>query len=233
MAITAFSNLSITISDGGTVPSVDYLPTKIYVDIGSGNILKVTWNTPTASGNAVDSYIIYVLAYDSAAGSYKSVYTANIGKVNEYYLPASLFAASGQSFTPICIYAEAVSAYGKDYNGISNMAMVNVSKGCGTYTKVDTGYAQPVLKRTLTFANLDYVALKDTSGNEITDANGEPIYTKLASVQDDTTGWTLMQEFYAKDENNNWQKSNIAYEVLTDSNGEVVTDSSNNPVYVL
>ena len=61
MAISAFSNLAITISDGGTVPSLDYLSTKTYVNIGSGNVLKVSWNTPTATNNAVDSYKIYIL----------------------------------------------------------------------------------------------------------------------------------------------------------------------------
>ena len=53
MAISAFSNLAITISDGGTVPSLDYLSTKTYVNIGSGNVLKVSWNTPTATDDPV------------------------------------------------------------------------------------------------------------------------------------------------------------------------------------
>ena len=238
MAITAFSNLSITISDGGTVPSLDYLSTKTYVNIGTGNVLRVSWNTPTAADNAVDSYKITVLNYDSSSGNYKTLYSANIGDVNEFYLRASLLNALPQSFVQLRIYVEAISKYGSAYSGVSAEQSVYVSRGCGTYVKVSTGYPQPIMKRALAFTKL----------------TGD---TGISSVQDPVTGWTLMQEFHGPgsldgivfdsddltlvDANGrtlyiagiSWSKSDISYEVLTDVDGEIITDINDGAVYVL
>lgn len=233
MAINAFSNLSIAISDGGTVPSLNYLSNKTYVDIGSGNILKISWSTPTATNNAVDNYVVNILKYDAATASYKSFYRANIGNVNEFYLKSSLFNSLKQSYIPLRIYVEAVSKYGTAYNGTSNVELVSVGKGCGMYTRVTEGYKQPIMKRTLGFTRLDYLTLTDATGKAISTADDNVLYGKASSVQDAATGWALMQEFYEKDSNNDWQLSDLQYEVLTDASGEVVTDANNNIVCVL
>ena len=233
MAITAFSNFSITISDGGTVPSLDYLSTKTFVDIGTGNVLKISWNTPTATDNAVNSYKVYILRYDSASGSYKALYDADIGDINEFYLKSALFNNISQSFIPLRIYVEAVSKYGAVYNGISNITAVNVSKGSGSYTKVEEGYAQPVMKRSLAFTKLDYKAITTSDGTVLTGEDGKAIYGKTSSVQDASTGWSLVQEFYSKDASDKWHISDMSFEALTDINGEIVTDINGDTVYVL
>ena len=233
MAINAFSNLTITVSNGGTVPSIDYLDKPTYVDIGSGNVLKVSWNTPTATNNAVDTYKIYILSYDSGSASYKSLYTANIGNVNEFYLKSSLFASDTKSFFQLRIYVEAISKYGSSYNGTSNTVSVYVSKGCGNYTKVASGYSQPVMKRTLAFAKVNQVTLAAKDGTQVTDDSGKSVYVKLLNTQDDASDWALMQEFYHKDTTGKWQQSDIQYEVLTDANGDIVTDGSDSPIYML
>lgn len=231
MAISAFSNLAITLSDGGTVPSLDYLSTKTYVNIGSGNVLKVSWNTPAATNNAVDSYKVYILIYDTATASYKSLYSANIGNVNEFYVKSTLFNSVTQSFAQLRIYVEAVSKYGTAYNGTSAIKAVNVSKGSGSYVKVSTGYAQPIQKRTLAFAKVNTKSLM-LDGAAVTDAQGRAIYMPASSVQDTTTGWTLMQQTYSNTPNG-WRENDIAYEVLTDANGEIITDTNNDSIYVL
>ena len=233
MAISAFSNLSITVSDGGTVPHLDYVSSKVYVDIGSGNILKISWNTPTATNNAVDSYKVYVLKYDTASASYKAFYSANIGNVNEFYLKSSLFSSVTQSFNKVSIYVEAISKYGTAYNGTSNVVLTAISKGAGTYEKITTGYAQPVMKRALAFTKLDLAPVLDASGVQVNDSAGKAVYTKASSVQDSTTGWTLMQKFFAKDANGNWKTNDLKYEALTDSSGEVVKDQNDDIIYVL
>ena len=233
MAIEAFSNLSMIVSNGGTVPSIDYLFYKTYVNIGSGNVLKISWNAPTAANNLVDSYKIYILIYDPASASYQYLYNKNIGNVNEFYLKSTLLNTVSQSFMQLYMYVEAVSAYGAQYNGISNIEYVYVSRGCSSYINVEEGYTQPIMKRTLAFAKVDYVAFVDDSGVEITDDNGDIIYLKASSTQDDTNGWTLMQEFHTKDSNNIWKVSDASYEVLTDSNGEIITDQNNDIVYLL
>jgi hypothetical protein len=235
VAITAFSNFSITISDGGTVPSLDYLSNKTFVNIGSGNILKVHWNTPTATNNFVDSYKIYILRYDNTSASYKTLYNANIGNVNEFYLKAALFDSVAQSFNQLRIYVEAISRYGASYNGLSNTVTVNVSKGCGSYIRVEAGYKQPIMKRAIAFAkvDLDYKALAASDDTLIADESEKVFYTKVSSVQEDTTGWTLMQNFYTRDTSGNWQLSDIAYEALVDTDGELFTDQNNEIIYVL
>lgn len=259
MAITAFSNLTITISDGGTVPSIDYLSNKTFVNIGSGNILKISWNTPTAANNAVDNYKVYILKYDSASASYKSFYAANVGNVNEFYVRSSLFDSVSQSFVTLRIYVDAISKYGTAYNGTSNTKTINVSRGCGTYVRVTEGYKQPIMKRAIAFAKLDQVPLVTKDGTEVLDINGNAIYPKVSSTRATGTGWTLMQEFYTGsgdmtedilvdaeervlvDSNEaqlyaageGWKLSDIRYEILTDANGEIITDPNNQNIYVL
>lgn len=233
MAITAFSNLSMTVSDGGTVPSTELSGKKTYINIGSGNVLKVSWTTPTATNNKVDSYVVHVLMYDLSTASYKYLLKPNVGNVNEFYLKASSFASLSQSYFQLRIYVEAISAYGTAYNGVSATKSLDVSRGCGIYTKVEDGYSQPVMKRTVAFAQLDYPALVDSEGKSITDADENTIYLKATSVQDSATGWTVMQEFSSKDANNSWNKSDISYEILTDPNGDIVTDVNNSPIYTL
>ena len=259
MAITAFSNLNITVSEGGTTPSIDYLANKTYVNIGTGNVFKISWDTPTASGNAVDNYKVYILKYDTASASYKSFYSTNIGNVNEFYAKADLFNSTAQGFVKLQVYVEAVSKYGSTYNGISNIVSLNVGKGCGTYVKVSEGYSQPIMKRAIAFAKLNYKVLAAEDGTPFTDENGKLLYTKVSSVQDDSIGWTLMQEFYKAsnsavksvadadgltlvDANGeplyatalySWLNSDISYEILMDANGEIITDVNNNNIYVL
>lgn len=233
MAITAFSNFSITISDGGTVPSIDYLTNKTYVNIGSGNVFKISWTTPTATNNAVDNYKLYILKYDTTSASYKSFYSTNIGNVNEFYAKADLFNSITQGFVKLQVYIEVISKYGSAYNCISNIASINVGKGCGTYVRVSEGYKQPIMKRAIAFAKLNYKILAAEDGTPFTDTDGKLIQTKVSGAQDDSVGWTLMQEFHTKDANKNWQVSDITYEVMLDTNGEIITDTNGDAIYVL
>jgi hypothetical protein len=266
VAITAFSNLTITISDGGTVPSLDYLSNKTYVDIGSGNILKISWNTPTATNNAVDNYVVNILKYDTATASYQPFYKANVGNVNEFYVKSSLFSSVQQSFSKLHIYVDVISKYGTAYNGTSNIELVSVSKGCGTYVRVEEGYTQPIMKRAIAFAKVDGKPIVANNGEPFIGSDGKTLYAAVSSVQDAETGWTLMQESYIAsitdaaaeaeaeavlvdanglqlvDANelelcavhtSPWQLSDIRYEVLTDANGEIITDINDKNVYVL
>lgn len=223
----------IVISEGNTVPSIDISSIKTYVNIGSGNILKLSWNTPAASNNAVDSYKISVLRYDTNSVSYIPLYKANIGDVNEFYIKPDLFESVAQSSIPLRIYVEAISKYGAAYNGVSNVINIDVVKGCGIYTKVDDTYSQPVLKRALAFARLGYPALIAEDGLALVDDSGKALFGKVSSAQDDSAGWALLQEANTKDSTDSWQLSDIRYEALTDTAGEVVTDITGDTVYVL
>ena len=232
MAINAFSSFNITVSDGGTVPSIN-LTNKTYIDIGSGNVLKLSWGTPTATNNAVANYRLCIMVYDLVNLAYKPLYDYNIGNVNEFYLTSSMLSSIKQSSIKLRITIEAISKYGSTYNGTSNPATVYVGRGSGTYTKTTDGYVQPVFKRAIATAKLDYIALLGSEEKALTSTDGKAFMIKAAGVQDTTTGWALMQEFYSKDANGNWKTSDIEYEVLTDASGEVVTDSTNSIVYTL
>lgn len=255
--IDTFSELQLTLSDGGTVPSLDYLSIKTFVNIGSGNILKMSWNTPAATNNIVDNYKVYLLAYDNKTAEYKLVYNENIGRVNTFYLKASMLKNISQSLVPVRLYVEAVSKFGSEYNRISNIESIWITKGSGAYIKVETGYPQPIMKRALAFSNLDYLPLTAEDGKVLKASSGEILYGKRSSVQDDENGWTLMQECFIPgsaedvlmdalgrvltDSNDKvlyaagtgWQRSDIKYEVLMDANGGILTDKDNNPIYVL
>ncbi len=257
MAINAFSNLSLIITGGGTIPSLDYLSNEVYVDIGSGNVLKVAWSTPTAENNIVDSFRLCLRYFDTYTGDVIPIFNANIGLVNEFYITSSMLSTIPHSFYKLAIYVEAVSSFGAEYNCSSSIYTPYVSKGCGTYMKVEEGYTQPIMKRSLAFAKLDYLELFDEAGDNLLDADGNPLFGKVSSVQDDSVGWTLMQEFYSEGlretvlqdatgrlvvdstgktisiDAPSWQQSDIQYEVLTDSAGEIVIDINNETVYVL
>lgn len=233
LPIGKFSAPVVTVSDGTTVPSICMSGDRTYVDIGSGNILKLSWITPTAANNEVDGYSITINSYDPDSGTYKVLFSNDIGEVNEFYLNSSHLANTEYAHFPMRASLVARSKYGTAYSSASANVDTYISKGCGTYVKVTDGYKQPVLKRTLAFAKLNYLMLTDSEGKALKDADGKTLYAKAARAQDVNVGWALMQEFSAKDVDNAWRTGDIQYELLTDKNGEIIVDSNNEPIYTL
>lgn len=232
--IEKFQNLTITASDCSTVPSTTVSGVKTYIDIGSGNVLKVSWNTPTATENEIDYYFIYLTRYDNLTGTSTTLYTGNLGKVNEFYVKSAFLATQNSPSTcTLKIYVEGHSKYGQAYSVTSNILSPYVCKGCGTYIKVTDGYPQPVMKRAIAFNRLNYRALLDTNDKALLDSNEKQLYALISSTQDKDAGMTLMNKFYSKNADGMWCESDIDYEVLTAQNGEIITDSSNKPIYVL
>ena len=231
--VEAFQNLIITVSDGNTVPSIDFLDTKTYPDIGSGTVFKISWNTPIATNNLVDYYKLYITAYDSELDVYQIVYDRSIGNVNEFFVTSSLLSKVDSDMCPLNIQLAAFSKYGTEYGCMSNIITVNVCRCCGTYIKVIDGYTQPVLKRAVACAKLDYVSIVDAEGKTLKGAGGKALYTKTAATQSSETGWSLMSDFFSKDSSGAWRASDVRYEVLTNEGGEIITDINNEPIYVL
>ena len=233
MATTKFSSVPIIVSDGNTVPSIDFFDYPVYADIGSGTVAKLSWTTPVATGNAVDYYMLTIKLYNSSNGTYTTLFTGNIGNVNEYYIKSSTLSSVTAANYKLMVYLIAYSKYGTTYNSPESNNSVYVCDACGTYVKVSTGYTQPIMKRTIAFAKLGYKVLTDENGKTLVGEDGKAIYGKISSVQDNSSGWTPMQDFYAKTTDGSWRPSDIQYEVLTDSSGEIITDSSNNAIYTL
>jgi hypothetical protein len=228
----AFSTLAVIISDGNTVPSIDLDDEKVYVNIGSGTVLKLSWETPTASGNILDYYNLYIYTYDTS-GVCQTILDTNIGNVNEFYITADLLASEAYEYCKLYIQLTAVSKLGNFYNGTSEIVRVIVSKGCGTYVKVEKGYPKPIMKRALAFAKLNYVLLYSADGKVLRDVDEKALYAKSAKIQDTNIGWALMQEFHIKDSDDLWENSDIQYEILIDENNELITDVNNEPIYTL
>lgn len=266
--IGKLSQPNITVSSGSTVPYIKLSDVKTFVDIGSGSVFKLSWNTPTATNNEVDCYKLVMNMFDPETGILTYLHNDNIGNVNEFCVNSSYLSAVNISRCSLRIQLTACSKYGQAYDSSSEIIEVYICKGSGTYIKVEDG-PQPIMKRALAFAKLNYVALTDTAGKALTDTWGEPLYAKAARTQkvilDETldyaslvdadgmlikdtddhsilaetviaqseSGWALMQEFHSKDSNGIWRSSDISYEVLTNADGETITDKNNELIYIL
>ena len=230
---TKFPSVTINVSDGNTVPAIDFFDYPVFPDIGSGTVARLYWSTPTASGNSVDYYNLVIKVYDPTSDSILTLFSKNIGCVNEFYLTSTMLASVTLANYKLSIYLTAVSTLGTAYNSPTSEAFVYVCTACGTYMKVEDGYAQPIMKRTIAFAKLGYKVLYDEYGKVLKDEDGKVLYGKSSSVQDDATGWTPMQDFYTRAQDGNWHMSDISYEVLADPSGEIITDSNGDAIYVL
>lgn len=231
--INKFSNLTITASDGNTIASTDFLGSKSYVDIGSGTVLKLSWNTPVATNNKVDHYSLYVYYLNTTSGSNVSLVGRDVGNINEFYVTSSMLSSVTQSKLDCGCYVVAHSKYGAAYNVVSNTISFTICRGCGTYIKVTEEYIQPTMKRATGFAKLDFLTLLDSGGKALSTTDDKVLNIKATSTQSSTTGWSLMRDFYSKNTAGSWQKSDLRYEILTDQNGEIITDINDSPVYTL
>lgn len=230
---TKFSNLSIRVSEGTTAPSVTIDDVLYYVNIGSGTVLKISWDTPVAPNNLVDVYHLSITAYDTLQNKQVSLLNKYIGNINEYYVTADLLSTVALSTYMLTIQLTAKSIYGTSYDSAATVTTAYVCNGDGTYIKTNADSSQPIMKRSIGFAKLNFPTLFDKYGKSIFSAEDKTFTVKATGAQDNETGWAVMQEFYSKDDNGDWQKSDLRYEVLTDENGNIVTDANNSPVYIL
>ena len=255
------SNLALDIKDGSTIASTQIYgkDKKTYINIGSGNVFKLEWSTPTLTNDTVDCYSLIIKRHDTTLNVYYDIFNKNIGLVNEFYVDSSLLPVVPLQYM-LSIY---VVAYGKQGSIItSNVVNTYISKGSGTYVKVEDGYTQPIMKRALAFVYtpdtlvtadgstiidnegntiyaLDESVLKtedtlvDFNGGELTDSNGELLIAKVTKVLSSTT-CNVVQEGYTKEAEGNWHTNDNKYEVLVDKNGEIVTSKDNEPIiYIL
>lgn len=240
--IAKFSDLTLRVQDGNTVPSTDIFEHKTYIDIGSGTIAKLFWDTPVALGNTVDYYKLSISKYDADTNVSYAIFEADINNVNEFYINSLLLSQIDSSYFIIKVSLTACSSFGTPYDGISAPITLYISRGCGLYVKDETSYNQPVMKRAVAFAQapgdgsiLVYKALATNDGIPIADNEGKQLYVKSLEYPEGDTPptWNSMQDFYLKNTNNKWQTSDITYEVLVDPNGEIITDINNEPIYTL
>ena len=233
------TTITLSVHDGNTVTSTDIYGTdkKTYVNIGSGNVFKLEWTTPTLGNDIVDRYSLVIKRYDTTLNVYYDIFDKNIGLINEFYVDASLLPVLPLQYM-LSVY---VVAYGK-YGSVVTSNTVNpyISKGTGNYVNVKPAdYKQPIMKRALAFVYTPTPAaipavILDEAGNEVSlfgsdDSEISVTATNLLP----SSGWNLALESYVKDTTSTWQTSDIEYEVLVDEKGEIIADSTNSPIYTL
>ena len=210
--ITSFSLPPITVTNAGTVPTTNINGEETFLNIGTGDVLKISWPTPTASNNEISYYYVEISpsendSYytDGTDGYFYYVYNGN---ANELYIPAANLNSGGPGIHKLALYFEVGSKFGFYYGAYEyDFAEYTFVNDChGAYIKLDRehGYPQPVMKRAVAF-------VKDQASGE----------------------WKLCQGAFHKDPAGEWKTGDISYEVLMDQNGEIITDSSNEPIYTL
>ena len=231
------ATLNLSISDGGTITSTDIYNAKSYIDIGSGNVFKLSWNTPMPASE-IDYYYLSIRRYNASTGTYTTIISSNIGNVNEFYVESSLLSTITQTQYQLTMYVIAKSKKGTTYDITSNVVTTYVTEGCGSYVKVFDGYKQPIMKRAVAFAKVntaksDEAVLAENYGRALVDVNGRTLYAATATILESTNDWNVMQESYSKDSTGTWKRNDIQYEVLVDQYGEIITDTHGDPIYIL
>ena len=239
------SNLTLSVEDGGTIASTEIYGAdkKTYINIGSGNVFRLSWETPILANDTVDYYKLVIKRHDTTLNVYYDIFDKNIGLVNEFYVDSSLLPAIPLQYK-LSIY---VIAYGKQGSTLtSNVATPFISKGSGNYKKTEgTNKVPSIWKRALAFTKEPTqgeapVVILSKEGNtvQLLDNNEVPVQTKATRVLT-STSWSVVQDCYVKNSSGNWQSSDIDYEVLlalkegTTDEYEIATDSSGEPIYVL
>ena len=210
--ITSFSMPTITVTNAGTVPTTNINGEEAFLNIGTGDVLKISWPHPTASNNEISSYSVEI--YPSENDSYYTEGTSDYfssyygGNTNEIYVPAVDLNQGGPGIHKFTMYFGVNSKFGSNYGAYErDFAEYTFVNDChGAYIKLDRehGYPQPVMKRAVAF-------VKDPASGE----------------------WKLCQGAFHKDPAGEWKTGDISYEVLMDQNGEIITDSDNSPIYTL
>lgn len=253
------SNLILEVLEGSTIASTEIYGTdkKTYINIGSGNVFKLKWETPTLTNDTVDHYSLVIKRHDTVLNVYYDIFNKNIGLVNEFYVDSPMLPPLPEQYK-LSIY---VVVHGKQDSIItSNVVTPYISKGSGTYIKVEDGYNQPIMKRVLAItkglpvlADLEGNVLTDAEGNilmvtgltneyilndrtgqSLLDASGHPLIAVATKVLNPINDWVVVQEVYTKD-SDSWRINDIEFEALVDENGEVIeclNNGSYEPIYV-
>ena len=224
---------------------------KTYINTGSGNVFKLEWGLTTAIPNdTVDHFNLIIKRYDPTLNVYYDIFDKNIGLVHSFFVKSNLLPPAPEQYM-LSIY---VVAYGKHGSVVtSNIINPYVSKGSGTYVKVESANDKPpVMKRAIAFVNAatqvePIATLQDLTGRTLfAKDTDEPLAaeaTKLLS----SDSWNIAQKGYTKDANNEWRTNDIAFEVLVTMGEwneagepvEVIVGKDNNgndiyePLYVL
>lgn len=151
------SNIVLEVLDGSTIASTEIygVDKKTYINIGSGNVFKLRWNTPVLTNDFVDHYDLVVKRHDPTLDVYYDIFNKNIGLVNEFFVDSTLLPITPDQYK-LSMYLEAYGRYGNLVT--SNIVSPYVSKGGGSYVRLEKDrnaiFEQPIMKRALGFVKI-------------------------------------------------------------------------------
>lgn len=179
------SNLILQVLDGNTVASTEIYGTnkKTYINIGSGDVFKLQWNTPElAVDDSIEHYDLVIKRHDTILDVYYNIYNKSIGLVNEFVVESSLLPTLPTQYM-LSIYLVAYSTQGSVI--ISNVENPYISKGSGSYVCVkveDTEDAPLIMKRAIAFTKIALPRLVDKNIKLLKDSKGRTL--TLTSLPD-------------------------------------------------
>jgi hypothetical protein len=159
--VILISNLVLEILDGSTIASTDIYGAdkKTYINIGSGNVFKLRWETPVLTNDIVDRYNLIIKRYDPTLNVYYDILDKNIEQVNEFYVDSPMLPIAPEQYM-LSVYLVAYSKNGSIIT--SNVITPYISAGGGTYVKV-TSSGQPIMKRALGFVKVEQMSKQPTT----------------------------------------------------------------------
>ena len=217
------SNLVLKVSDGDTIASTEIYgkDKKTYINIGSGNVFKLTWKTDqdgaeVFANDTVDHYNLVIKRFDPTLSVYYDIFDKNVELDDEFDVNSEILPSVPLQYR-LSIY---VVAYGKEGSVLtSNVVNAYVCKGSGAYVKV-TDNGQPSIKRALAFAKVtstgiidDTVTIKSTltdfNKDILLDSDGKELLVDVTKLLNSTNGWEIILESYTKGSDDKWHDTDI------------------------
>lgn len=226
--INKLSSPVIRVSEGLTVPSVTLGSRTTYINTGTGDVLKLSWDI--LEPELTNFYTLDISYFDKSGTSHALAYSIDIGKVNEYCLSAELLNSVPLDSYELAIKLTARSIYGFVYNSVSDTVYLNIKNGCGIYAKVSGGNDQPLMKRAAALARVSDQS--EDAGLLLSSDSFELVASDTQYLAVDVQVWSIMSDFYKRNSNDTWDLSDITYEVLLDSNNEPITISTGELIYI-
>jgi hypothetical protein len=184
--VILISNSFLEVLEGSTVASTEIYGTdkKAYINIGSGSVFNLKWDTPVLSNDTIGRYDLVIKCYDPVLNTYYDIFDKNIGLVNKFCVDSSMLPALPEQYM-LSIYVVAHSKSG----GVVTSNTVNpyVCKGSGTYVKVQPeGYAEPIMKRAIAFVNVRQITADSAVGEQLSqflvDSEGTILFSSDGDV---------------------------------------------------
>lgn len=212
--IRAFSQPTVDITAEGSFPSIKpswrrNTARMMYLNNGTGNICKLSWNRPTGTGNRLSGYELHVKVLLPNTSTFMDALAKFVGDVNEYYLDAQVienairiikvFGMEIPKVFELQVEVIAKSAFGAAYDSTAGGNRLYVVNGSGVYVNAGMSGDKPIKKRA------------------------------IAYYFDENTGtWQFSYDIGYRGNSSLWTSSDTSYEIVTNAAGDPILDPTTN-----